>query len=70
MTTLFTYGRHWDGDDWAYAVARGPNRTHGVWDAVEIDHTFYEIIDFDEIPECDWDRVDALEEKAVADTKQ
>jgi len=55
-----TYGKSSTG---YYAVAYAPNKTQGLWDAVEAVGEFYRIIDFDDIPECDWDRVEALEKQ-------
>ena len=56
-----TYGRSSVGN---YAVARESNKVHGVWDACEIDGELYRVIDVQDIPECDWERTDALEETA------
>lgn len=54
-----TYGKSGTGN---YAVALD-NKIHGTWDAVEAVGDFYRLVDFDAIPEADWDRVDALEER-------
>jgi hypothetical protein len=64
MTQQFTYGKSSAGN---YAVAKGYNRTHGVWDAVEVKGDLYRVIDADEVPECDWDRIDALEKEGCSD---
>lgn len=58
-----TYGKSGSGN---YAVALQDNKSHGLWDAVEAVGDFYRIVDFDAIPECDWDRIEALEEQAHA----
>ena len=34
-----------------------------MWDAVEAVGELYRIINFDSIPECDWDRIDNLEQQ-------
>ena len=61
--TTFTYGKSGSGN---YAVAKG-KRTHGVWDAVEVPGDFYRILEScDDVPECDMDRIDALEAEAEA----
>ena len=56
-----TYGKSSAGN---YAVARESNKVCGTWDACEVDGDLYRVIDADEIPECDWERTDALEEAA------
>jgi hypothetical protein len=56
-----TYGKSSAGN---YAVARESNKVHGTWDACEVDGDLYRVIDADKIPECDWERTDALEEAA------
>jgi len=58
VTDWFTYGRSDAGN---YAIAKHINRNHGVWDACEVDGDFYHIVEFDAIPEDDWDRIDTLE---------
>jgi hypothetical protein len=60
VNIAFTYGR---SGDFKYAIAAGFNRSHGVWDACEVDGELYRVIEFDEIPECDWDRIGFLEDK-------
>lgn len=60
ITDWFTYGRSDSGN---YAIARHINRSHGTWDACELNGDFYSIVEFDEIPEDDWDRIDSLEEQ-------
>ena len=61
ISNWWTYGKSDAGN---YAIARHINRTHGVWDACEVNGDFYRIVEFDEIPEIDWDRIDALEAQA------
>ena len=56
-----TYGKSSGGN---YAVARENNKVHGVWDACEVPGELYRVIDVQDIPECDWERTDALEEAA------
>lgn len=56
-----TYGKSSAGN---YAVARESNKVHGTWDACEVAGDLYRVIDADKIPECDWERTDALEEAA------
>ena len=52
-----TYGKSSSGN---YAICLKSNKQHGVWDVVEAVGDFYRIVNFDEIPECDWDRIDNL----------
>jgi hypothetical protein len=61
-----TYGKSGRGN---YAVAAEPHRHNGTWDAVEAVGEFYRIIDVDDVPEDDWDRLDALEKEALAAQK-
>ena len=56
-----TYGKSSGGN---YAVARENNKVHGVWDACEVPGELYRVIDVRDIPECDLERTDALEEVA------
>lgn len=54
----FTYGKSNNGN---LAVARYTNRTHGVWDAVEVPGDRYHIADYELFTEHEMDRADALE---------
>lgn len=62
-----TYGKSGSGN---YAVTRRQEATQGVWDAVEAVGELYRIINFDSIPECDWDRIDNLEQQIEEEGKR
>ena len=54
----FVYGQA--NNHGAYAVSVVGDK---VWSATEFEGLFYTPCDFDEIPEDNWDRISALEEK-------
>jgi len=54
---LEIYGKSTDGN---YAIGRDGDR---VWRSVEVIGDRYHRCSFDEVPECDWGRIDALKEQ-------
>lgn len=62
-----TVGKSSNGN---YAVALATNLRHGTYDAVEAVGECYSIIDEERIPECDWERIDGLEQEARRNLKE
>lgn len=57
MPQIVTYGKSIAGN---VAIVRGANRTHGVWDACEVDGELYHVCGDDELTEDEMDRADDL----------
>lgn len=53
----YTYGRSDAGN---YAMTLRTAAYGGTWDAVEVPGDFYRIVDVDDIPSCDFERLDNL----------